>query len=625
MRPGLLLFLALCLAGALPAAAAGAWAPLGPDPVNVASIALPTTGDAQETGIATVGGVPYVVWREFDGQNNEIRVARPNGAGTGWDEVVGGASPINHDPAENASFPGIAAVGGVPHVAWSESQGGHAQLRVARLNPAGTDWVELGGALNHDPNRDATASAITDVGGVPYVGWVEANGAAVLQLRVARPNAGGTGWDEVGAPLNHDPSRSAFSPSMTTIDGVPYVAWREADGSGEEVRVARLDAVGTAWEEVVGGASPIDRDPTASTSSPSIAGIGGTPHVAWIERTAVVQVRVARLDAAGTDWVELGGPDGINLDPSQEVGGVRLAAVGTVPFVTWNEFVGGAAQVRVARLDAAGTGWQEVVGGARPLDVAADELAFNPAIASVGGVPWVAWAERDGLVTKARAARLVPDFLSGGAAYPTSPTTALLVARVRTYGVAYPLAFELGAGGSFGTVTSLRATAGGARDEAVVVEVTGLPPAAQLSWRAFANDGLGRAATDAARTLTTPAAPATPSPAPPVPGPRPVVALVAATPTVVAGKRLAIAYFSTVDAATTLELRRKGKLVATLTGTAKPGRNTLTWATTARRKPLAPGVYAFTLAVTSADGQSATAAGTATLTAPKPKPKPRRG
>jgi hypothetical protein len=61
---------------------------------------------------------------------------------------------------------------------------------------------------------------------------------------VSRLNASGIAWEEVvggAGPINHADHRAAVEPSLTAIGGVPYVAWRELDGTNYEVRASRLE------------------------------------------------------------------------------------------------------------------------------------------------------------------------------------------------------------------------------------------------------------------------------------------------------------------------------------------------------------------------------------------------
>ena len=295
-RSALAVFVALL---ALPPSALAGWnQPVGgASPINHAD-----HQGALDPNLTTVGGVPHVAWQEDDGVNWEVRVSRLNATGTAWEEVVGGASPINHANNQNAFDIGLAAVGGVPHVAWREHDGVNWEVRVSRLNATGTAWEQLvGGAspINHANNRSALQPSLTSIGGVPQVAWIETDGTN-YELRVSRLNGAGTGWEQLvggASPINHASNRSAAAPSLTAIGGVPHVAWRELDGITYVLRVSRLNAAGSAWEQVVGGASPINHDGTRHALEPSLAAIGGVPHVAWHEADGTnEELRVARLE-----------------------------------------------------------------------------------------------------------------------------------------------------------------------------------------------------------------------------------------------------------------------------------------------------------------------------------------
>ena len=158
---------------------------------------------------------------------------------------------------------------------------------------AGGEWRELGGGpspINHTPGNNAERPSLTAIGGVAYVAWDEFDGTN-NEIRVSKLNATGTAWTEVGggaSPINQDPSRNAQNPSLTSIGGVPYVAWMEEDGPNFEIRVSRFN--GTSWTQVVGGSSPINHDPTMSGLDPSLTSIGGVPYVAWSEDVGTSQV-----------------------------------------------------------------------------------------------------------------------------------------------------------------------------------------------------------------------------------------------------------------------------------------------------------------------------------------------
>jgi hypothetical protein len=73
-----------------------------------------------------------------------------------------------------------------------------------------------------------------------------------------------------------------------------------------------------------------------------------------------------------------------------------------------------------------------------------------------------------------------------------------------------------------------------------------------------------------------------------------------------AGKRVPFAYVATTDAKVTLEVLKKSKRVAQLTGSARTGANKLTWNGKAGRKAAPPGAY--TLRLTAVSGSQTTSA-----------------
>jgi Bacterial Ig domain len=356
------------------------------------SLNLDATKDAFHPRVADVGGVPYVAWEETNGTAVQVRVARFDG--TSW-VAVGGS--LNVDATKSARLPSIADVGGVPYVAWGEPNATAEQVLVKRFD--GTSWVAVGGSLNFDPTKAADRPRITTVGGVPYVAWEETNGTAV-QVRAARFD--GTSWVAVGGSLNVDPTRDANFQSIANVGGVPYVAWREFDGTVEQVRVKRFD--GASWVAVGGS---LNFDPTKTEGDgPNIANVGGAPYVTWRETNGTAyQVRVKRFD--GASWVAVGGS--LNFDPAKDAQlSPSIAGVGGVPYVTWGESNGTAVQAGVKRFD--GASWV-AVGGSLNFDPAKD--GAGPYIANVGGAPYAAWPESNGTASQIRVARDLAPSCSG--------------------------------------------------------------------------------------------------------------------------------------------------------------------------------------------------------------------
>jgi hypothetical protein len=446
--------LVAAVALATPAAAGATWKQpvAGDQPLNRAA-----SDPAASTSLATVDGVPWVAWVERH-DNGEVRAARLNPDGASWDRSPDTASPINESPTADAELPSITAQAGAPCVAWDEFDETNTEVRVACLD-AGA-WTQIGGGaspVNHDPSNDASHPSLVSFNGVLHVAWSELDGSNVSQIHVARQS--GNTWEELpdaASPINRDATHSAHNPSLAVVGTDLYVAWNENDGTSNKVRVSRLN--GSAWSLVADTAGGLNENPAQNAADPSLADVGGVPHVAWTEQdgNGHVQVRVAKLNPGGTQWLKVGQtenpPSPINQSFNQSADHPSLTAMGSpaVPYVAWTEIdADGVSQVRVARLKASETGWEKVAGGPSPINNSSEENATAAAIAPVGGVPWVAWVEDDpdstpsNPIKQARATRLEPEF-AAPVATDVTDSGATLGVQATTYGLAYPIAFAYG-------------------------------------------------------------------------------------------------------------------------------------------------------------------------------------
>jgi hypothetical protein len=470
------------------------------------------------TSMTVIGGVPYISWREFDGTNYEVRVSRLNAAGNGWEPVgesLSPASPINRSSIRGSFDTSITSVGGVPYVAFNEQDAGNvAQLRVSRLNAQGSGWEPVGEAtdpvspINHDPAQLAVRIDIEEIGGVPHVAWRESFGApAVSKIRVSRLSADGLSWTEVvggDTPVNRSATQGGDYPSLASVGGVPHVSWAECDAGNctgnNETRVARYDSGTNTWMEIAGSPSPINQSSDGQSQGTRLTSIGGVPYVAWNEHDGTkAEMHVARPNASATAWDKVGQAadpvSPINAGGTSPNAELSLTSIGGVPYVAWVECsipCSGPHLLRVARLNDAGTAWDEVVGGPAPINFASTTRARYPSLSSVGGVPYVAWEEScpgcgsDELRT--RAARLEPDFL--GQSETVGDAGATLTTSVRTFGVPYPIAFEYGPGTGFGSATATTTVQTSNTGSAPVTQpIGGLAPGT-YSWRAIGTDGV---------------------------------------------------------------------------------------------------------------------------------------
>jgi hypothetical protein len=115
----------------------------------------------------------------------------------------------------------------------------------------------VGGALNADPTKDGVSPSIATVGGVPYVAWREGTGLPGL-VRVARWS--GSGWTAVGGVLNVDPTRNAFLPQIIAVHRVPRQRWLlPSRGSAVANRQAFPVGLRSPWQLTVsrGGADGV--------------------------------------------------------------------------------------------------------------------------------------------------------------------------------------------------------------------------------------------------------------------------------------------------------------------------------------------------------------------------------
>jgi len=327
---------------------------------------------------ADAGGTPYVAWWESTAEGQRILVGR--WTGSAW-QVVG--QPFDDAPVYD--LPAITSVGGVPYVAFIENSPDddfRGQARVWRLNATADGWVAVdGGSLNHDPvNGDAKDLSIATVGSVVHVAFTEVGGSGVI-LRVKKLQ--GSSWVTVGDPLNASPV-TALYPHIADVGGAPCVAWLSADSVGgmpelNGLRVSRFS--GASWV-VLGGKV---RDGLSSVGH--VTDVGGAPAVLFIrdESSYVVE----RWD--GTSWSDLGEPFNDPDDPLLEGSfhSGSIATIGGIPYVALSSFpTSGSPRIRVLRYD--GTAWTQVGSG---LNRSAGLFPSFPVIVSLGGDALVVWNE----------------------------------------------------------------------------------------------------------------------------------------------------------------------------------------------------------------------------------------
>jgi hypothetical protein len=362
----------------------------------------------------------------------------PAPAGAGWAQPWSGVGPtsggINQSTSDTASATSLAEVDGLPWVAWSEANQlsrTNSEVRVARFNPSANSWeqpwIGVGadyGGLNQSPTRFGLEPRLTTIGGVPYVAWHEHDGTN-FEVRVARLSASAwqQSWDGVGATsgaINQATDRGGTVGDLEDVGGVPHVAWLEHDGTNFEVRVARLNASTNEWEQpwsgVSGSYGGINQSSSRDASyEPHLSAIDGIPYVSWTEFDGTnAEVRVARL--VGSSWEQPwsgAGPTsgGVNQSTDRSADRPTLGAVDGTPYMAWEEDDGSLNRdIRVARLDASTSAWEQPWSGVSPtyggVTQSSEWGGVYPSMIAVGAVPYVAWEEFDGANLEMRVARL---------------------------------------------------------------------------------------------------------------------------------------------------------------------------------------------------------------------------
>ncbi len=244
-----------------------------------------TGEDVYETRLA-VGpdGFPHVVWREWDGADNQIYYTRKTG--NGW------TAPVNLSSGFGGNYePRIAVDGsGNPHVVWygndvidivlytTSSDGGHSWGSITCLNTvATTDNIKPDIALDRDGLPHVVWSA--DEAGEDYVFYTRNDGAAWTAPEKVSPGVGG-----------------AYAPVLALDDDDhPHVAWRGNDGVTTRIYYGTRGAGGWASPKNVspGVGLTVNRFPDLALDPE------GHPHVVWQSITSGNQIYYAADTGSG--------------------------------------------------------------------------------------------------------------------------------------------------------------------------------------------------------------------------------------------------------------------------------------------------------------------------------------
>jgi hypothetical protein len=278
-------------------------------------------------------------------------------------------------------------------------------------NPGNTLPVVVSstGGLNRGPQGWAKEPALASSGATTYAAWVETGNAFDTTTNetwfhvVVKRKTGTDGWTQLGSgALALDSEYSGYSeshsPSISIVDGVPWVSWYKWNNSGNVWALWAKSWNGTSWEGGLVGR--VGSDPLRAYQGRSqIVDVAGVPHIAFLEvdkRFFPQKTFVYVKYWDGKQWVLKG--SALNITPPSQITtatAVSVAADGTSVYVAWTEFTVDALlknhtppQVYVARWT--GSEWSP----SASLNVTPTGWAEDVSLTISGGKPCVAWTER---------------------------------------------------------------------------------------------------------------------------------------------------------------------------------------------------------------------------------------
>lgn len=185
----------------------------------------------QQPRIASNGAsppVPFITYTECDSSGANCKVFVRKWNGTNW-EAVGGA--LNVDAAKSAGDSAIAFdSGNVPYVIWAETDGSNNQIYVKHFDGAG--WVRDGlTSLNVQLTQHGSSPSIAINGLTIKASWRECLSPISTDCQLYVKGWDGSGWVPTApTPLKAGPSgppSDPDDPSLAFINGVLHIAWHE--------------------------------------------------------------------------------------------------------------------------------------------------------------------------------------------------------------------------------------------------------------------------------------------------------------------------------------------------------------------------------------------------------------
>ncbi|WP_084224613.1 Ig-like domain-containing protein [Paenibacillus pectinilyticus] len=420
----IMLMIPLIFSGGGAISAASGWSMIDGGGVN--GLNVNAANRAEYPATAVWNGEVYVAWQEkVSATSKQIRVKKYNG--TGWTSVDG-PNGLNMDPAKEGTRPTLVVSNGTLYLAWVESvTSSYGQIRVKKYN--GTSWTSAEGSttgLNVDATKDATFPALVDYNNALYASWAEQG-----KIFVKRYN--GTEWTSVDGGtngINVDPAKGASFPALAVLGNDVIAVWTELSGSIFQLRAKKYD--GTSWTTIDGGTTGLNIATGKSAYYPTLSTVEGVLYLAWHEpatSTTDDQIRVKKYDGNAWSSVDGGGTYGLNVSYAYRANYVKLAAANHNLYAVWSENTGllGTGSIPVFKIRAKkynGTAWTSAEVGLNGFIVDNTRAAFYPAITSLNNGLFVAWQEQNSSTDQVRVANLPAPAVNSVTVTPGTATIA---------------------------------------------------------------------------------------------------------------------------------------------------------------------------------------------------------
>lgn len=189
----------------------------------------------------------YAIWREWNGSQDQIRVALYNGndSSPSWSFVDGnGINGINKNPAYAANYPQLATYNDKLYATWRESDGTLYRNHVAIYNgnDSSPEWKFVDFNSYDALGTDSHRAQLTVYNNRLHMIWDKVDqGQNWVQVAVYNGDDSDPYWRAVNGTgqtkINQDLGQYAAWAQLTEFNNKLYATWHESNGSVNQIRV----------------------------------------------------------------------------------------------------------------------------------------------------------------------------------------------------------------------------------------------------------------------------------------------------------------------------------------------------------------------------------------------------